>query len=56
MKWRDVDFTIRGYYFKVQHQKGTLIAYGTASQCLLHWGLKWSFLDYTPHYSGTEST
>jgi len=51
-----VNFTIRGDYFKVQHQTGMLIAYGIASQCLLHWGLKWSFLDYTLHYSGTKST
>lgn len=38
MKWRDVDFTIGEDYFKVQHQKGTLIVYGMGSQCLLHWG------------------
>lgn len=55
-KWKDVDFTVRGDYFKVQHQKGMLIVHGIASQRLLHWGLQWSFLDCTLHYSGTEST
>lgn len=51
-----MDFTIRGDYFKVQQQRGMLIAYGIGSQYLLHWGLKWSFLYYTLHYSGAEST
>lgn len=56
MKWRDVDFTARGDYFQVRHQKEVLVAYGAAGQCSLHWGPKWSFLDYTPHCSGAEST